>query len=146
MVRLLLILLFLVGCGLGSGGALARESGRQDQGIFSPDAAAQDCRNIHVRQGTLVGECRQDDGRWRLMRLENVEECRGKQAREDNLACLDRGIPRGSYLESCRDVEVRGDDLRATCRRKGGNWRTTKLENFGSCEGEIRNRDGRLSC
>ena len=86
MVRPLLILLLLIGCAIGSQGTLARESGRQDQGILGTDEAMRNCRNVHKRHGVLVAECRQSDGSWRRMRLEGAKDCQGKN-RKDSLAC-----------------------------------------------------------
>ena len=85
MVRRLFILLLLVGCGLGSGDAAARESGRQDRGLVGADATAQKCRNIHKHDGVLIGECRQSDGSWRRMRLDAVKGCEGRNRKD--IAC-----------------------------------------------------------
>ena len=70
MVRRLFVLLHLVGFGFGSGEVAARESGRQDQGLVGAEATVQKCRNVHKRDGVLIGECRQSDGSWRRMRLD----------------------------------------------------------------------------
>ena len=145
MLRGLAFALLLIGLSLTANETAARDSQRQDYGMRGQ--AQQNCRDIHLRKGVLVGECLQKDGRWQLTRLQDLDECRAKQEREDNLSCLNRfGIPRGSYLESCREVEVDGEDLRAKCQRRSGSWRSSKLENFASCKGDIRNRNGRLSC
>ena len=54
--------------------------------------------------------------------------------------------PGGSYRQTCRDVSVRGDTLRATCQDQGGNWRNTELRDYDRCRGEIQNLNGNLSC
>lgn len=55
--------------------------------------------------------------------------------------------PRGSYLESCRQVQVRwGRDLAAFCANRAGEWVVTRLDDFPSCDGEIVNRNGQLAC
>jgi hypothetical protein len=85
MARRLFILLLLVGCGFGSGGVAARESGRQDQGLVGAESTVQKCRNVHKRHGVLVGDCRQSDGSWRRMRLDAVKGCEGRNRKD--IAC-----------------------------------------------------------
>jgi len=56
------------------------------------------------------------------------------------------GQPRGSYTQSCRDVQVSGDRLEAQCRRADGSWERTGL-NLGNCNGgDVSNQNGRLVC
>src|SRR3954447_7926682 len=55
-------------------------------------------------------------------------------------------MPRGSYLQSCHDVQVRGDRLTATCRTQDGDWNHTSLSNIDQCAGGISNYHGRLVC
>jgi hypothetical protein len=55
-------------------------------------------------------------------------------------------IPGGSYLQSCRDVQMRGNRLVATCRTEEGRWNRTALNSVGRCAGGIANADGRLAC
>ena len=54
--------------------------------------------------------------------------------------------PGGSYLHSCRDVNMRGNRLVATCRNERGRWNRTALNNVGRCAGGVANADGRLVC
>jgi hypothetical protein len=55
-------------------------------------------------------------------------------------------MPGGSYLQSCHDVQVRGDRLIATCRTRDGDWNQTSLNNIDQCAGGISNYGGRLVC
>jgi hypothetical protein len=55
------------------------------------------------------------------------------------------GQPRGSYQESCRDVQVSGDRLEAQCRRTDGSWQRSVL-NLGNCNGDVANLNGQLRC
>jgi hypothetical protein len=55
-------------------------------------------------------------------------------------------IPGGSYLQSCHDVQVRGDRMTATCRTGDGDWNQTSLNNIGQCAGGLANNNGRLAC
>jgi hypothetical protein len=55
-------------------------------------------------------------------------------------------VPGGSYLQSCRDVHMRGNRLVATCRTGEGRWNRTSIDNVGRCAGGVANSDGRLVC
>jgi CVNH domain len=58
----------------------------------------------------------------------------------------DRGIPRGGYAQTCRNIERRGDTLRAECERRDGRWVWSDLGDIDRCRSEINNDDGRLVC
>lgn len=54
--------------------------------------------------------------------------------------------PQGSYLQSCSNVSVRGDNLSATCHDGGRGQRTSTL-NISRCRGvDISNSNGLLVC
>lgn len=57
--------------------------------------------------------------------------------------------PSGRYLQSCRDVGIRGfgpeSVLAGECRDTRGGWRWSSLE-FRDCRSEIINFDGQLAC
>lgn len=54
--------------------------------------------------------------------------------------------PRGSYLASCRNINVAGDTLNALCQNAGGGWMSTSID-LDRCYGrDISNRNGRLTC
>jgi hypothetical protein len=55
-------------------------------------------------------------------------------------------VPGGSYLQLCRDIQVRGDRLSATCRTREGSSNQTSLDNIDRCVGGISNYNGRLVC
>jgi hypothetical protein len=57
-----------------------------------------------------------------------------------------QGVPPGSYLRSCQNVETQGDRLVADCRRTDGSWGRTALGDADRCVGGIANMDGRLTC
>ena len=60
-----------------------------------------------------------------------------------------RAIPRGSYVDTCRDIVVSRDQGRmgAQCKDRGGTYRATQMS-FGGCSAGARidNDDGRLVC
>src|SRR3954452_6510931 len=55
-------------------------------------------------------------------------------------------VPGGSYLQSCRDVQVRGDRVTALCRSREGRWNETSIDDIYRCVGGISNYNGRLVC
>ena len=47
--------------------------------------------------------------------------------------------PPGSYLQTCRDVRVRGDRLFARCQTASNRWVDTSLDDVYRCSGDIQN-------
>ncbi|HKV93645.1 MAG TPA: hypothetical protein VJW20_13945, partial [Candidatus Angelobacter sp.] len=45
------------------------------------------------------------------------------------------GIPRGSYAQTCQNVTIAGNTLRASCQKKNGKWKNTSLNNYNRCNG-----------
>ena len=61
-----------------------------------------------------------------------------------------RAQPSGSYLQTCRDIEVRGKHrpnalLIAECQTRKGHWLESSLY-YKQCRGDIYNDNGRLMC
>ncbi|MFP1132321.1 CVNH domain-containing protein [Asticcacaulis sp. W401b] len=56
------------------------------------------------------------------------------------------GLPSGSYRESCRDIELRGDVLSARCRAKSGYYNYTTLSLRDCRGGSVENDRGNLRC
>ena len=55
-------------------------------------------------------------------------------------------IPPGSYQQTCRDIKLRGDSLRAKCETTRYQWVRTQLDDVDRCVGDITNIDGQLTC
>jgi hypothetical protein len=53
---------------------------------------------------------------------------------------------RGSFRKSCRDISWNASRLQAVCKTKKGKWNGTVLSGWRSCEGDIANCDGALTC
>ena len=123
---------------------------------------AETCRDVRMRVNTLYAKCKTMDGYWVETQLDGFSRCRGPISNVNGqLRCgdsdwdrdrdrdRDRGWgygPRGSYRETCRDVRVDGDRLRARCESMDGYWRDTSLDDYNRCEGGIVNDDGNLRC
>src|SRR5215475_8962587 len=54
--------------------------------------------------------------------------------------------PPGTYEQSCKNISVRGDDLRARCKDVYGRYHDTVLDHADRCWGDISNNNGNLVC
>jgi CVNH domain len=128
----------------------------------------QTCRDVRARYNTLWARCETSNGQWINTSLDNFSQCPGGIVNiEGQLRCggygrdrdYDRdhdgdrdhnwrggGQPRGSYEQSCRDISVQGDRLRARCQTSDGRWLDAALDDFDRCVGDIVNYEGRLGC
>jgi len=122
----------------------------------------QTCRDVRMRYNTLWASCQTRDGGWVNTSLNNFSQCsQGIGNNNGQLVCGWRGDdrgrypdrddyrgngPQGSYTQSCRDIRVSGDDLKARCQADNGDWRDTTLDKFNRCNGDIVNDDGHLEC
>jgi len=130
------------------------QSGRLPGGDFSSS-----CRDIRMRFGWIYARCQTRDGYWvdtslpagrcpgGIANINGQLACAGNPGRDWDRDSDDwrRYGPRGSYRETCRDVEIRGDRLRARCEDLSGNWVTSALD-FDRCAGDIVNDNGHLAC
>jgi signal transduction histidine kinase/ligand-binding sensor domain-containing protein len=55
-------------------------------------------------------------------------------------------IPSGSYQLTCVGFDARGNDLRAVCEARNGDWLETELKNARTCARDIANDNGKLTC
>jgi hypothetical protein len=56
------------------------------------------------------------------------------------------GLPYGSWSESCRGGEMRGQLFQAECRNGDGRWNNTVLDMRNCPSGNAENRNGSLIC
>jgi hypothetical protein len=90
------------------------------------------------------------NGNWVPTSINEFDRCVGEIVNDDGrLECTRRGgrlVPAGSYSQSCRNVYVRGDDLRAMCQGRDGRWVWSELRDWDSCRRGIVNENGNLRC
>jgi hypothetical protein len=143
--------------------------GWQESGSF-----VRTCAPIYVRGDDLRAKCQTGDGRWVWTTLDGFDRCGGRIINiNGQLRCgdrdrddwdrdadrwrdrdrdgdrdndRDRRLPRGTYTQSCQNIEVRGDRLHARCQAANGRWNWTDLDDFRRCREGISNIDGRLVC
>lgn len=111
------------------------------------------CANILVTYD-MSAECRTMNGNWVSAFLQNFTNCTNNEIwnNDGHLTCWPKGAPDGSYLSSCSEISVwgqnstSGTNLDAKCRTMSGDWVNTHLMNFGSCNGDVSNQNGVLTC
>lgn len=121
------------------------QGGRQPQGSY-----VQTCRNISVQGNYLRANCQTSDGQWLDAAMDGYDQCVGDIVNyEGRLGCTRRGgrsVPQGTYSQTCRQIYVDGDFLRAQCETRDGHWTWTQLNDWDSCRSGIVNLDGQLHC
>jgi len=92
-----------------------------------------------------------NDGRGRDRDDHDRDADRGRDRDHDHDGDRDRdhdrynGAPRGSYYQTCQNVQVNGNTLTASCQKKNGRTRNTSLHNYQQCR-DIENDNGKLRC
>jgi CVNH domain-containing protein len=124
--------------------------GEERRGPWPQGSYTATCRDIEVRGDSLQARCETADGGWRETGLADFGRCVGEIVNDDGqLYCTRRGgwsAPPGRYTESCRDIYLRGDILRARCRNEDGRWVWSQLDDWDGCRGNIFNDNGQLRC
>jgi hypothetical protein len=124
--------------------------GDHDRGYVPRGSYSQTCREIQAQGNYLRAVCQTMRGDWVATSLNGVNQCVGEIVNDDGrLECTRRGgrvVPAGSYSQTCRNVYVRGDNLRAMCQSRGGQWVWSELHDWDDCRAGIINDDGRLRC
>ena len=134
----------------------------------------QTCAPIYLFGDVLRARCQTADGRWVWTGLNDADACRAgivningqlrcgggdrddhdryrdrdqdRDRDRDREGDRDRGIPRGGYMQTCRNIERQGDRLHAQCETSDHRWLWTDLDDIDHCRGEINNDEGRLVC
>jgi hypothetical protein len=101
-----------------------------------------------VNGNTLRARCQTSDGQFVETALD-YDQCSGDIVNDEGrLECTrsgGRNVPPGSYSQTCRQIYVRGDYLRAQCENRDGRWVWTQLNDWDNCR-SITNLDGQLHC
>lgn len=127
-------------------------------GVASGALYTQSCKDIRSHGDDLEARCKTRNGDWHNTSLDDYRKCHGQIVNDDGtLRCVagasgvavgtyPGGAPGGSYMRSCQEIRVHGDDLEARCQTTGGDWRGAKLDDYGKCRSDIINDDGHLRC
>jgi hypothetical protein len=121
-----------------------------DHGYAPRGSYSQSCREIHAQGNSLRAVCETVGGNWVATSINDYDRCVGEIVNDDGrLDCTRRGgrlVPAGSYVQSCRNVYVRGDNLRAMCQNRDGRWVWSELHDWDDCRRGIVNENGNLRC
>ena len=121
-----------------------------DRGYAPRGSYSQTCREIHAQGNSLRAICQTVGGNWVGSTLNDYDRCVGEIVNDNGrLECTRRGgrvVPAGSYAQSCHNVYVRGDNLRAMCQSRDGRWVWSELHDWDDCRGGIVNENGNLRC
>ncbi|MCH8014073.1 MAG: CVNH domain-containing protein, partial [Candidatus Dadabacteria bacterium] len=119
------------------------------QGNLPPGSYKKSCKDIQLVAGNVLwAMCEKGDGKFQKSTL-RLFDCEGDISNNNGvLTCKKKPgkrPPKGSYQNSCKDIQVEGKQLRAKCQKRNGSWNKTKI-NYKKCSGDIRNDNGELSC
>lgn len=143
-------------CGAGAAGLQPGYQAGIPNGSYT-----RSCQEIRIKGDDLEARCQTADGNWHKTKLDDYQKCRGDVANlNGNLQCVAGGYtapgvyPGGyaggpvgsSYTQSCKDIKSHGDDLRARCKTRNGDWHETSMDDYRKCKGQIINDDGNLRC
>jgi hypothetical protein len=149
------------GSGYGYGGRRDDDDYGYGGGYQGNNSYTQTCRDVRRQGDTLEAVCQSRDGDWHRTTLNDYRDCRGQIVNDDgNLRCANSnygnvggwqggyrgGLPGGSYTQTCQNIRISGDELKASCQKRQGGWRNTKLDDYQDCRSDITNEDGRLRC
>lgn len=125
----------------------------------------QTCRFPVMRGTYLSAQCPTMGGRW-INATIDVRACRGRDISNQSgqLYCDGRGgnwgggnggwngggnggrYPGGSWQETCRDGDMRGNTFSAQCRNGSGYWGGSSIDLRDCRSNRVGNRNGRLIC
>ncbi|HZI55739.1 MAG TPA: CVNH domain-containing protein [Verrucomicrobiae bacterium] len=146
-LRVLGLAAIMVALGLACASGSAQEAN-------PPGSYQQTCSNISVKKGNLYAKCADEKGKTHSARLSSYESCSDIVNKNGSLECA-RGErheghgssqPPGSYMESCRDIQMKGSTLHAICRSFDGREAPTSLHDANRCAQGVVNMNGILNC
>lgn len=124
--------------------------GSRSSGISSQPAGSysESCRDISMKGTTLHAVCKNLDGREAPTTLRDANRCsQGVMNLNGILDCaVNDVLPPGSYLATCKDVQMQGTTLRASCNDGKDHWVSARLGEAQKCTGDIANQSGSLRC
>jgi CVNH domain len=109
----------------------------------------QTCSDISVRKGSLYARCQDTKGKARSSKLSNYQRCSDITNTNGKLECAGDGEPsqpRGSYTDSCKNIQMKGTTLHAVCKSLDGREMPTTLKDANSCAEGVSNINGILNC
>jgi hypothetical protein len=125
--------------------------GGNNNGWMPGGSWQQTCRNSSVQGNMLYASCQRMNGGWRDSSI-NYRQCSNGAVANDNgnLVCESNSnngqMPGGSWQQTCRNSNVQGNMLYASCQRMNGGWRDSSI-NYRQCRNfAVANDNGNLVC
>jgi hypothetical protein len=112
----------------------------------------QTCSDISVKKGNLYAKCQDTKGKVHSAKLSHYEKCSEIANKNGKLECSGDGEggppsqPRGSYTDSCRNIQMKGATLHAVCKSLDGRELPTSLKDANRCSEGVANINGILNC
>jgi hypothetical protein len=117
------------------------------QGVITPAQAVASLNQLYTDLQQNVRPILKQDSSHCNAACFILAEARGVigKKKESYAKILPSNAPAGSYTQTCRNVQVQGDQLIAECQDMQGNWIQTTLPSISACNG-ISNINGQLKC
>jgi hypothetical protein len=129
------------------------QSGRGSAQEGSPQGSYQQtCSDISVKKGTLRARCKDEKGKTHHASLAHYENCAADIANKNGSLICAQGeggapsLPRGSYTDSCRNIQMKGSTLHAICKSADGHEAPASLRDANRCAQGVVNINGILNC
>ena len=113
----------------------------------------QTCSDISVKKGNLYAKCQDTKGKTHSAKVSHYEKCSEITNKNGKLECSGGGDdggassqPRGSYTDSCRNIQMKGTTLHAVCKSLDGRELPTSLKDANRCSEGVANINGILNC
>jgi len=112
----------------------------------------QTCKDISVKKGNLYAKCQNEKGKAHHAKLSGYEKCSDVTNKNGHLECTGGSEaaapsqPRGSYTDSCKNIQMKGTTLRAVCKSLDGREMPTSLKDANRCSEGVANINGILNC
>lgn len=132
---------------LGSAVSLSAAQEGNPQGSYQ-----QTCKDVSVKKGNLYAKCQDEKGKVHHARLSGYEKCSDIANKNGHLECAGGNEaaapsqPRGSYTDSCRNIQMKGTTLHAVCKSLDGRELPTSLKDASRCSEGVANINGILNC
>ncbi len=107
-----------------------------------PGSYQKTCTGATVSNNTLKASCKTFQGASIAASLDYASGCVGDIGNVNGTLVCTGAV--GSFSLTCKDAQVAGHTLTATCQKKDGSWVPASLANFQGFQGNISNCDGKL--
>jgi CVNH domain len=143
-ISILGLFAIMIALGLAGGARAAQEA--NPSGSYQ-----QTCSDISVKKERLFARCQDEKGKVHSTKLSHYGQCSDIVNKNGSLQCVhgEGGAPsqpRGSYTESCRDIQMKGSTLHAICKSVDGREAPTSLREANRCAQGVVNVNGILNC